>query len=82
MHSEKLSFYQLKNERLMVKLNASRQEKEHNMVREERANDRADAAIVHQRMKESRETEIRLWEADVLRLQIEWAKLNNKPVGG
>ncbi|KAG2032686.1 hypothetical protein BDR03DRAFT_1014946 [Suillus americanus] len=88
MHSEKLSLYQLKNEWLMAKLNASRQEKEHNLLREEHTNERADAAAVHQHFKEHKETEIHLQEADtaalaleadVLRLQIEWAKLNNKP---
>ncbi|KAG2029432.1 hypothetical protein BDR03DRAFT_1018407 [Suillus americanus] len=88
MHSEKLSLYQLKNERLMVKLNASQQEKEHNLLREECANERADAAAVHQRFKEHKETEICLCEADtaalaleadVLCLRIEWEKLNNKP---
>ncbi|KAG2029067.1 hypothetical protein BDR03DRAFT_1018959 [Suillus americanus] len=64
------------------------EEKEHNLLHEEHANERADAAAVHQRFKEHKETEICLreadatalaLEADMLRLQIEWAKLNNKP---
>lgn len=85
LHSEKVSLYQLKNERLMVKMNSNRQQKEHDFIREERANERVDAAIVHQRMKEAKEAEIRLREADakaleierdVMRLRIEWAKLN------
>lgn len=85
LHSEKVSLYQLKNERLMVKMNSNRQQKEHDFIREERANECVDAAIVHQRMKEAKEAEIRLREADakaleierdVMRLWIEWAKLN------
>ncbi|KAG2085641.1 uncharacterized protein F5147DRAFT_781935 [Suillus discolor] len=93
IHSDKLTLYQLKNERLMVKLNASCQDKEHRMMREERMDERADAAIVHQRMKEAKEADIRLREADaaafaveadVLCLQIQWAQLNaqgGKPAG-
>lgn len=53
MHSEKLSFYQLKNEQLMVKLNASCQEKEHNMVHEEHANDHADTTALALRGRHS-----------------------------
>jgi hypothetical protein len=69
----------------MVKMNSNHQQKEHDFIREERANERADAAIVHQRMKEAEEAEIRLHEAetkayemerDVMCLRIEWAKLN------
>ncbi|KAG1891591.1 uncharacterized protein F5891DRAFT_1197708 [Suillus fuscotomentosus] len=83
----------LKNERLMVKLNASRQDKEHHLMCEEHMDERADAAIVHQRMKEAKEADIRLREADatafaveadVLRLRIQWAQLNaqgGKPAG-
>ncbi|KAG1876230.1 hypothetical protein F4604DRAFT_1924519 [Suillus subluteus] len=90
MHSDKLTLYQLKNERLMVKLNANRQDKEHDMMREEHLNERSDAAIVHQRMKEAKEVDICLrevdaaalaMEADVLRLRIQWAQLN-APQGG
>ncbi|KAG1890699.1 uncharacterized protein F5891DRAFT_1197855 [Suillus fuscotomentosus] len=85
IHSDKLTLYQLKNERLMVKLNASRQDKEHHLMCEERMDERADAAIVHRRMKEAKEVDIRLREADaaafaseadVLRLRIQWAQLN------
>ncbi|KAG1887393.1 hypothetical protein F4604DRAFT_1675359 [Suillus subluteus] len=85
IHSEKVSLYQLKNERLMVKMNSNHQQKEHDFICEEHANECADAAIVHQRMKEAKETEIRLCEADakvlemerdLMRLRIEWAKLN------
>ncbi|KAG1893059.1 uncharacterized protein F5891DRAFT_1196870 [Suillus fuscotomentosus] len=64
IHSDKLTLYQLKNERLMVKLNASRQDKEHRLMHEERMDEHADAAIVHQRMKEAKEVDIRLHEAD------------------
>ncbi|KAG1905355.1 uncharacterized protein F5891DRAFT_1183300 [Suillus fuscotomentosus] len=93
IHSDKLTLYQLKNKRLMVKLNASRQDKEHHLMREEHMDERADAAIVHQRMKEAKEVDIRLreadaaafaLEADVLRLWIQWAQLNaqgGKPAG-
>ncbi|KAG2100376.1 uncharacterized protein F5147DRAFT_776934 [Suillus discolor] len=93
IYSDKLTLYQLKNERLMVKLNASRQDKEHRMMREERMDERADAAIVHQHMKEAKEADIRLHEADaaafaveadVLHLRIQWAQLNaqgGKPAG-
>ncbi|KAG1843622.1 hypothetical protein C8R48DRAFT_780604 [Suillus tomentosus] len=61
------------------------EKKEHDFIHEERANERADAAIVHQRMKEAKETEICLHEADtkalemerdLMRQKIEWAKLN------
>ncbi|KAG1809036.1 hypothetical protein EV424DRAFT_1543181 [Suillus variegatus] len=85
VHSEKLTLYQLKNERLMVKLNANRQDKEHHFIREERAHERADAALVHQRLQESKDQEIRLREADakalelerqVMLLRIEYAKIN------
>ncbi|KAG2107706.1 uncharacterized protein F5147DRAFT_774154 [Suillus discolor] len=93
IHSDKLTLYQLKNKRLMVKLNTSRQDKEHRMMREEHMDERTDAAIVHQRMKEAKEVDIRLreadatafaMEADVLRLRIQWAQLNaqgGKPAG-
>ncbi|KAG1869250.1 hypothetical protein C8R48DRAFT_771407 [Suillus tomentosus] len=85
VHSEKLALYQLKNERLMVKLNANRQDKEHHFIREERAHERADAALIHQRLQESKDQEIRLREADakalelerqVMLLRIEYAKIN------
>ncbi|KAG2158785.1 uncharacterized protein EDB93DRAFT_1246027 [Suillus bovinus] len=85
IHSEKVSLYQLKNERLMVKMNSNCQQKEHNFIHEERANEHADAAIVHQCMKEAKEVDIRLHEADtkaleverdVIHLRIEYAKLN------
>ncbi|KAG1889034.1 uncharacterized protein F5891DRAFT_1198854 [Suillus fuscotomentosus] len=85
IHSDKLTLYQLKNERLMVKLNASRQDKEHRLMHEEHMDEHADAAIVHQRMKEAKEVDIHLHEADaatfaseadVLRLRIQWAQLN------
>ncbi|KAG1884307.1 hypothetical protein F4604DRAFT_1919454 [Suillus subluteus] len=87
MHSEKLALYQLKNERLMVKLNANRQDKEHVFLREERAHERSDAALIHQRSQESKAQEIRLREADakalelereVMLLRIEYAKLNKQ----
>ncbi|KAG2055675.1 hypothetical protein BDR06DRAFT_970791 [Suillus hirtellus] len=93
IHSDKLTLYQLKNEHLMVKLNASRQDKEHRLMHEERMDERTDAAIVHQRMKEAKEVDIRLHEvdattfaseADVLCLWIQWAQLNaqgGKPAG-
>lgn len=87
MHSEKLTLYQLKNERLMVKMNANRQDKEHMFLREERAHERSDATLVHQRLQETKAQEIRLREADakalelereVMLLRIEYAKLNQK----
>ncbi|KAG1819091.1 uncharacterized protein BJ212DRAFT_1479206 [Suillus subaureus] len=72
MHSEKLTLYQLKNKRLMVKLNANHQMNEHNFLREEH---------------ENKAQEIHLWEADakalklereVMLLCIEYAKLTQK----
>ncbi|KAG1838874.1 hypothetical protein F4604DRAFT_1941094 [Suillus subluteus] len=87
MHSEKLALYQLKNKRLMVKLNANRQDKEHHLLCEEHAHQRADAALVHQWLQENKVQEIRLWEVDVKALElerevmllcIEYAKLNKQ----
>jgi hypothetical protein len=66
-------------------MNSNRQQKEHDFIHEERANECTDAAIVYQCMKEAKEAEIRLREADtkalemerdVMRLWIEWAKIN------
>ncbi|KAG1848899.1 hypothetical protein F4604DRAFT_1935189 [Suillus subluteus] len=87
MHSEKLALYQLKNEWLMVKLNANWQDKEHHLLHEERAHECADAALIHQRLQENKAQEIRLWEVDakalelereVMLLCIEYAKLNKQ----
>ncbi|KAG2068360.1 hypothetical protein BDR04DRAFT_1158029 [Suillus decipiens] len=66
-------------------MNSNCQQKEHDFICEEHANKCADAAIVHQCMKEAKEAEICLCEAetralemerDMMCLQIEWAKLN------
>jgi hypothetical protein len=55
----------------MVKLNTTHQEKEHHMMHEERINECADAAITHQHLKETKEAEICLHEADAATLAME-----------
>ncbi|KAG2084574.1 uncharacterized protein F5147DRAFT_782433 [Suillus discolor] len=85
VHSEKLTLYQLKNECLMVKLNANHQDKEHHFLCEERAHKCVNATLIHQWLQETKDQEICLSEADVkalelerqvMLLHIEYAKIN------
>ena len=66
-------------ESYIAKLNAHHQAEQHWMVYEQLSNERADAAIIHQRSQELKALEIRLLEAEAetLRLKIEYYKLTN-----
>ncbi|KIK14354.1 hypothetical protein PISMIDRAFT_117199 [Pisolithus microcarpus 441] len=66
-----------KTERIRMKLEYQRHERECNLLREQQMVEQANAAIVFQREKEKKEADIRLVEAqaEVLRLKIELAKL-------
>ncbi|KAG1880724.1 hypothetical protein C8R48DRAFT_767502 [Suillus tomentosus] len=96
--SEKLSQVsreELKNDRYMAKLNLTRQENEHRFLQAERQDERMDAATVHQRSQEAKDTEIRLREAEarmhessakahaeeaaLLRLKIQYRQLTGGP---
>ena len=79
VHLDKITALELKNERYIAKLNAHNQAEQRRMVSEQLSNERADAAIIHQRSQESKAAEIRLHEveAETLCLKIEYYKLTN-----
>jgi uncharacterized protein with NAD-binding domain and iron-sulfur cluster len=84
IRSDKITIGELKNKRYIAKLNYSRQEKEHQFLREERLRENADAAVVHKHAQEAKQAEVLVNEARAklveaesvkLRLQIELEKL-------
>ncbi|KAG2744445.1 hypothetical protein P692DRAFT_201869294 [Suillus brevipes Sb2] len=90
--SDRVAREELKNERYMAKFNFARQTEEHRFLREERAYERTEANVIHQRAQELKDSEIRLREAETkmhdtlahahaeeaatLRLKIEFARLS------
>jgi hypothetical protein len=83
VQSDKVSMLEFKNERYMAKLTAHGQSEERRMLQDQLSNERADAALTHQRYQESKASEIRLAEveAETLRLKIEYYKLTGSSAG-
>jgi hypothetical protein len=64
LSSERLSRAEMKNERTVIKLDIYRQERAHQIKREEHSNDCQEAAAAHDRSQQSTEKAIRLREAE------------------
>jgi hypothetical protein len=89
--SDRVAREELKNEHYMAKFNFARQMEEHRFLCEERAYERTEANVIHQRAQELKDSEIHLHEAETkmhdtlahvhaeeaatLRLKIEFARL-------
>ncbi|KAG0693232.1 hypothetical protein DFH29DRAFT_1007509 [Suillus ampliporus] len=63
--SDRFSREELKNERHMAKYNLARQLNEHKYLESERTDNYAEAAVAHQHSQESKNSDIRLREAEI-----------------